>query len=263
MRYYSAVAIYKEWIKPIAVPVVRHQVAGPAYMLGDTECYFSPEYATRRLSNAGLLRNANFPIQVRNGLLSARSFFAMLGVQPYFDIDINPNADIQLDFSQELPSHLSGSAQLVIDMGTSEHIFNVAQVFKNIVQLLKVGGVVIHLSPVSWFNHGFYNFNPLLFNEFYTANGFRRLEHHLIWSPLQYPLYMLAKRIGLRYSSSHSRWTTPSLSMNDERYRVDTVFNTAFIFSRVTYLFMAKRVGESEIKYPIQRLYQPNEPIKH
>ena len=141
-------------------------------MLGDTECYFSPEYATRRLSNAGLLRNADAPIHVRNGLLSARSIFAMLGVQPYFDIDINPNADIQLDLSQELASNLSGSAQLVIDTGTSEHIFSVAQVFRNIVQLLRVGGVVIHLSPVSWFNHGCYNFNPLLFNEFYTANGF-------------------------------------------------------------------------------------------
>jgi len=57
-----------------------------------------------------------------------------------------------------------------------EHCFNVPQVFSNIVNMLDVNGVVFHVSPLTWPNHGFYNFNPCLFSEFYQANGFSVLH---------------------------------------------------------------------------------------
>jgi hypothetical protein len=40
---------------------------------------------------------------------------------------------------------------------------------------VKVGGCILHINPAAMFNHGFYNLNPTLYNDFYTENGFTML----------------------------------------------------------------------------------------
>jgi hypothetical protein len=42
-------------------------------------------------------------------------------------------------------------------------------------ELVKLGGCILHINPVSMFNHGFYNLNPTLYNDFYSENGFKLL----------------------------------------------------------------------------------------
>lgn len=68
--------------------------------------------------------------------------------------------------------HDLGQFDLVIDAGTTEHCFNVAQAIVNASNAVKVGGRILHTNPVSMGNHAFYNFCPTLMLDFYKANGF-------------------------------------------------------------------------------------------
>lgn len=61
---------------------------------------------------------------------------------------------------------------LLIDPGTSEHIFNVGNVFALLSQICAIGGYVLHLNPLSLGNHGFWSLHPTAYSDFYTANGF-------------------------------------------------------------------------------------------
>jgi hypothetical protein len=65
-----------------------------------------------------------------------------------------------------------GQFDLVLDAGTTEHCFNVGQAIINAANAVKVDGLILHTNPVSMGNHGFYNFNPTLFVDFYRVNGF-------------------------------------------------------------------------------------------
>lgn len=61
---------------------------------------------------------------------------------------------------------------LVIDPGTSEHCFNIAQAANNLADAVKLGGHIAQAIPMAMFNHGYYNLNPIWFQDFYTQNGF-------------------------------------------------------------------------------------------
>lgn len=62
---------------------------------------------------------------------------------------------------------------LVVDPGTSEHIFNVGNVFALLSQICAIGGYILHLNPLSLGNHGFWSLHPTAYSDFYIANGFK------------------------------------------------------------------------------------------
>jgi hypothetical protein len=66
----------------------------------------------------------------------------------------------------------------VIDCGTIEHIFDIAQAFRNIAALCATGGQIIHVSPASNFcGHGFWQISPETFFSFYSERrGFTNTE---------------------------------------------------------------------------------------
>jgi SAM-dependent methyltransferase len=66
----------------------------------------------------------------------------------------------------------------VLDLGTTEHIFNVAQALTNIIGLCRVGGQILHVVPGNNFpGHGFWQFSPELFFSLYSErNGFSETE---------------------------------------------------------------------------------------
>lgn len=83
-------------------------------------------------------------------------------------------ADIIFDLNDSInDSSMAGSANLVVDAGTMEHIFNVPGVLANIHGLLKVGGYVFHAVPLNnYTGHGFYQFTPHFFKDYYTQNRY-------------------------------------------------------------------------------------------
>jgi hypothetical protein len=63
--------------------------------------------------------------------------------------------------------------ELVTNNGTSEHIFDQRSCFENAHRLCKVDGCMIHVLPFHpWVNHGFFNYNPILFRDLAIANEY-------------------------------------------------------------------------------------------
>lgn len=91
-----------------------------------------------------------------------QEFYSQLGITEYTSIDINSyNGSIIADLNKE--HEWDVQYDVVTNNGTSEHVFNQHAVFLNMRRLCKVGGVMIHSLPTSYFDHGFYNYNPNLF----------------------------------------------------------------------------------------------------
>jgi SAM-dependent methyltransferase len=77
-----------------------------------------------------------------------------------------------VDLNHALPADLARAFDLVVDTGTCEHCFNVAQAFANSCEALAAGGMLVHAAPLTRINHGFWSFNPTLYPDFFGDNGF-------------------------------------------------------------------------------------------
>ena len=77
-----------------------------------------------------------------------------------------------VDLNDPLPADLAGAFDLVVDTGTCEHCFNVAQAFVNSCEALAAGGMLVHAAPLTRINHGFWSFNPTVYPDFFGDNGF-------------------------------------------------------------------------------------------
>jgi hypothetical protein len=76
---------------------------------------------------------------------------------------------------EQLPS-LSRHYDIVINTGTTEHVFDQRQVLTTIHDRCAVGGIMVHAFPVEGcMDHGFYNYQPNLLNAIATANGYLHL----------------------------------------------------------------------------------------
>ena len=112
-------------------------------------------------------------------VVSQNTLFAMLGYRCVDSIDYYPDEgpSLVLDLNLPLPSHVCPDFDLVYDGGTMEHCFNTVQLLRNAASLTAPGGMVIHHVPMNnWVDHGFYQFSPTLFFDFYQASGFVDLE---------------------------------------------------------------------------------------
>ena len=64
---------------------------------------------------------------------------------------------------------------LIFDVGTLEHCFNVGQAFKNIMEMTKLGGTIF-MATASKINHGFWNFCVLLHTQIFFIKMVGRLQ---------------------------------------------------------------------------------------
>lgn len=91
------------------------------------------------------------------------------------------NASIIHDMNEDF-QFINKQYDTVIDIGTSEHIFNINQNLINISKLCKSGGRIIHCLPANnQCGHGFYQFSPELFFSLYNeSNGYQSTNLFLI-----------------------------------------------------------------------------------
>jgi hypothetical protein len=156
--------------------------------LGNQRLNINPR-TLHRIMNALSLQERKFDQRFIEKLLTlpteeqkplTAAFFKALGFQSYTCIDINENFDsivMDLNFNLREKYKFFEQYDLVTNNGTGEHIFNQYMVFKNMHQLTKVGGVMLHVMPfVNWVNHGFFNFNPILYFDLAEANNYEILS---------------------------------------------------------------------------------------
>jgi hypothetical protein len=82
---------------------------------------------------------------------------------------------IQFDLNLHSPGEeLRGKFDLVTNFGTTEHIINQFLAMKSMHEMAKVGGLVWHELPLAGYHmHGYFSYNPLLFQHLASANGYR------------------------------------------------------------------------------------------
>ncbi len=122
------------------------------------------------------LNDINNTVLEKDTKISDKLLFKMLGFSDVQSVDASSyeNADILFDLNTtHLPDYLIGSAEVVLDAGTIEHVFHLPNSLHNIFQMLDIQGRVIHIAPSSnYIDHGFYMFSPTLFKDYYSANNF-------------------------------------------------------------------------------------------
>lgn len=110
-------------------------------------------------------------------VVKTESVFETWGLPVEFiDIQQARGQETIVDLNEPLPAHMRAMYDLVVDTGTMEHCFNVGEAFKSMCALVKAGGYIISMAPVTIFNHGYWNFNPCAFWDGLGKNGFKILE---------------------------------------------------------------------------------------
>ena len=122
------------------------------------------------------LHEFSIPGIIAEPIVTDRLFFAALGFEHVDAVDVSDHEGANLTFdlnSPEMPAEIQDSYDLVLDCGTMEHVFDVPQVLRHIFALTKVGGYIIHVMPGNnFYDHGFYQFSPTLFHDYYSYNYF-------------------------------------------------------------------------------------------
>lgn len=113
----------------------------------------------------------------KNGKVDACALFLTMGAKEVHTLDCSAyeGADIIFDLNCEnLPEELKERFDLAIDGGVLEHVFHAGIALSNISDMVKEKGYIYHMVPCAGFvNHGFYNFSPIFFQEYYSAKGFK------------------------------------------------------------------------------------------
>lgn len=97
----------------------------------------------------------------------------------YFSLDITGAPDsrvFDLNFAS-VPDADRASADIVTNLGTTEHLMNQFNAFKVVHDLLRVGGVAVHYVPFAgMLNHCFFTYHPKFFYSMIVNNRYR-LRH--------------------------------------------------------------------------------------
>lgn len=163
--------------------------------------------------------------------------FKLLGFSTVEGIDFYPDEKPThvIDLNVPVPSSMWSQYDLVYDGGTAEHCFAAAEVFCNALRLVRRGGRIIHHLPMNnWVDHGFYQFSPTLFFDFYGANGCNDLSLLIHFS-------QKGREKCIRYRPGRDV---------DLPYSLGRDANVSAFFSAV------KAWPQKDIVFPIQRRYR-------
>lgn len=162
-------------------------------------------------------------------------FFTLLGYDlEVIDVAAARGGELLHDLNQPVPEKLHGRYALVMDPGTLEHCFNIAQAAKNVAEMVAPDGCVFHGNPMNLYNHGFYNLNPTWYHDFYTAIGFQIDVMHAVVDPLH----------------GFSRYSVPRTG----RFRTAPADSSLYV--------LARRVSQDPVVWPMQTKYVRNPHLK-
>lgn len=106
----------------------------------------------------------------------AEPLLAQLGAKDIhsFDFSAYEGATHIHDMNRIVPTEFMDRYSVVLDGGSLEHMFNFPVAIKNCMEMLRIGGHYLCITPANNFmGHGFYQFSPeLYFSVFAEQNGF-------------------------------------------------------------------------------------------
>lgn len=133
-------------------------------MLGRQKMHFRRKWwrreVVRRLNDMGY-EATEVDIFQDDGFCEA--FLSTIGFPKMESADFTPmeGAEHVFDLGKPLPPKLKGRFDLVYDGGTTEHVFDIAQSFRNVDEMLCDGGIFISIVGADgMYGHGFYQIGP-------------------------------------------------------------------------------------------------------
>jgi hypothetical protein len=150
----------------------KHNIGGPVLTLGVQDTQFTwKEYQEAVDGKFGFDPGA---IVKPGDLFNTWGFSESLAL----DVSDYEGAEVLFDLNRsDLPASLLDRFGLVINGGTLEHVFHVPNALYNISRMVKTGGMIVHIAPLhNWVDHGFYQFGPTLFYDYYHQCDYPVLE---------------------------------------------------------------------------------------
>jgi SAM-dependent methyltransferase len=110
-------------------------------------------------------------------LMTAKDFHIYLGFSEYCSIDSNGKMGaLQFDLNKNIKTEYNFDRKfdLITNHGTTEHVFDQCSAFRNIHNLVKEGGVMLHIVPFEgYLNHGLFNYQPSFFYNLASENNYK------------------------------------------------------------------------------------------
>jgi hypothetical protein len=151
------------------------------------------------------------------GAITSKEFHADLGFCEYQCIDSDGKHDaLTFDLNLDLKEAygFDKTFDLVTNHGTSEHVFNQYQCFKNTHKLMRVGGLALHAVPFEgYLNHGYFNYQPAFFLDLAIANNYELVG---IWYYAQRNTHWLRRWTQYIGNTVPIPWSNNLLSVLDE-----------------------------------------------
>lgn len=133
------------------------------------------ELGNQTFQDIKLIKNLNLP-------LTAKEYWQSKGVK-HTSVDLNGlDGALELDLSKALPEKYYNAFDIVTNCGTSEHVKNQFECWKNIHKCLKVKGYLLSANPE------INKYNDKHCDWFYDINFFNQFAEHL-----GYKIYLLGE----------------------------------------------------------------------
>jgi len=238
--------------------------------LGPQDFFFQPnvlfEIAKRRIGDVAAQAVVDSAFQPQTPFAERQAaFYSIFGLPDYASTDpYDDRSDFSLDLNvaEKAPRRFD----VIADLGTTEHVFNVANVFAFTHNSLNTGGISIKVLPTLGDNtHGFYNIHPTVYFDVARVNSyeivdFRYVNNMTARVPTEGPRTLifanemiqgLQSFAGCAALQEHiSRTFLESLARNQREGRLGQAHNT------VDYCFVATRKTlDRPFQYPGQGVY--------
>lgn len=178
----------------LAMEHANHPVRGDVLTLGQQAVYGTLEDVKNIFMSHGIMpKSLKDGLDTKNKIPSwfgtpadkftnAQAALALLGAQKVSVADISEyeNPDYIIDLNYDVNEQYYDRFNVILDVGTFEHVFDIPIALSNLIKMLKKGGDIIFMVPSSnSIDHGFYSFSPTLFFDFFAANGFSNFNCYL------------------------------------------------------------------------------------
>lgn len=113
---------------------------------------------------------------------NAQTVLSLMGANEVLvgDCSQYENPDFLMDLNFPVGEEYFEKFDVILDIGTSEHVFNIPMLLRNLNFMLKKGGEIILMNPTSnTIDHGFYSISPTLFFDYFAANNYENFNCYL------------------------------------------------------------------------------------
>ena len=159
------------------------------FEIGSQELHLKKEDLKQLFDNAGLKSNLvdeypnlnNWPERPR---CSSKYFYESLGIKEYQCMDMNGDyGAIVHDLNKPFEDRSKfNKFDIVTDHGSCEHVFNIAECYRTMHNLTKLGGYII-VAQAIWKGNGYFKFDESFFEGIAAANNYKIIFNSYEISP--------------------------------------------------------------------------------